>query len=179
VQRVSLVTEIQAAAAAKRSDPVSADDGATAANRPSSGDAGVQASGLPWVLYDGQCPMCSREISHYRRVRGADRVAWIDVADPSTPMPIDGVSRNAAMAAFHVRDADGRWLTGADGFAELWSHLRGYRHLALAVRRLHLLPLMNRAYRAFARWRIARQCESGHCMAADPNTSARKGNPSP
>jgi predicted DCC family thiol-disulfide oxidoreductase YuxK len=159
-------------------DPVGAADGNSATNRPTDGQSDAPVRGMPWVLYDGNCPMCSREIRHYRRVRGANGLAWIDVADPATPMPIDGIAREAAMATFHVRTADGLWLTGADGFAELWSHLRGYRRLATLVRRLRLLPLMNRAYRAFARWRLARQCDSGQCHVASSDAPARKGDPS-
>jgi predicted DCC family thiol-disulfide oxidoreductase YuxK len=179
LRRPSLVTMNDATAAAKQRGR---DGAAPAADI--DGQTSVAETGRPWVLYDGNCPMCSREIAHYRRVGGADGIAWIDVADPATPMPIDGVDREAAMASFHVRSADGQWLTGADGFAELWSHLRGYRHLAGAVRRLRLLPLMNLAYRHFARWRLARRggagaCAAGQCGAAGPATTANKGNPSP
>jgi predicted DCC family thiol-disulfide oxidoreductase YuxK len=119
----------------------------------------------PTVLYDGGCPMCSREIRHYRKLAGAENIAWIDVADAATTMPIDGVDRDTAMAAFHVRDSSGVWQTGAYGFVELWSHLRGYRHLASSLRFARLLPLLDAAYHRFARWRLNRRCDSGTCTA--------------
>ena len=34
----------------------------------------------PVVLFDGGCPMCSREIAHYRRLGGAEAIDWIDIA---------------------------------------------------------------------------------------------------
>lgn len=117
----------------------------------------------PLVLFDGACPMCSREVAHYRRVRGADQVQWLDVANHADALPIDGIDRATAMARFHVRDRDGQWQTGAYGFAELWSHLRGYRVLSRIVSTLHLLPMLDAAYTRFARWRLRRQCDTGTC----------------
>lgn len=125
----------------------------------------------PLVLFDGACPMCSREIAHYRRVRGADRVQWLDVANEPDALPIDGVDRDTAMARFHVRDADGRWHTGAYGFAELWSHLRGYRVLGNTLKALHLLGPLDAAYTHFARWRLRRQCDAGTCTVGEASHS--------
>ena len=31
------------------------------------------------VLYDGACPVCSREIAHYRRRKGSERINWVDI----------------------------------------------------------------------------------------------------
>ena len=115
------------------------------------------------VFYDGACPLCRREIAHYRRLRGADRLAWIDIARANAPLATYGLSRERAMARFHVRDAAGRWQTGAYGFAELWSHLPAYRWLARTLRSLQLLPLLDRVYVRFARWRLRRACDDRTC----------------
>ena len=115
------------------------------------------------VFYDGACPLCRREIAHYRRLRGAERLAWIDVASTNAPLATYDMSRERAMARFHVLDAAGRWQTGAFGFAELWSHLPAYRWLARTLRSLRLLPLLNRVYVRFARWRLRRACDDRTC----------------
>lgn len=115
------------------------------------------------VFYDGACPLCRREIAHYRRLRGADRLAWIDIAGVNAPLATYGLSREGAMARFHVLDAAGRWQTGAFGFAELWSHLPAYRWLASTLRSLRLLPLLDRVYVRFARWRLRRACDERSC----------------
>lgn len=130
--------------------------------------AACQAPQPPLVLYDGSCPLCSREIRHYRRLRGADRIQWLDISADDAPMPIDDIDRATAMARFHVRDPAGRWHGGAFGFAELWSHLRGYRHLSGLLRTLGLVPLLDRLYTRFARWRLRRRCDSETC--ASPTT---------
>jgi len=61
---------------------------------------------------------------------------------------------------------------GAWAFAELWSHLPGYRWIAAALRRSRTLPLLDRCYALFARWRLRRLCASGACsrMTADLGT---------
>ncbi len=118
----------------------------------------------PVVFYDGLCPLCSREIAHYRRLRGSDTMHWIDIAQDETSLAEYGLRREAAMARFHVLDVARHWQTGAWGFAELWSHLPAYRWLARALRALRLLPVLDWVYAGFARWRIRRSCNSQRCV---------------
>jgi predicted DCC family thiol-disulfide oxidoreductase YuxK len=115
------------------------------------------------VLYDGACPLCRREIAHYRRLRGAERIRWVDIAQTPDIEQHYGISRARAMAQFHVRDPAGRWQVGASAFVELWRHLPGYRHAARAVSAMRLVYLMDRAYARFARWRLRRQCDDERC----------------
>jgi predicted DCC family thiol-disulfide oxidoreductase YuxK len=123
----------------------------------------------PLVLFDGACPMCRREIAHYQRVRGGNGIEWIDLAPlPDGPV-IDDVDRATAMARMHVRDANGRWHTGAAAFVELWRHLSGYRWLARTVSALRLTRPLDAVYRRFARWRVARDCGST-CSPALPDS---------
>jgi predicted DCC family thiol-disulfide oxidoreductase YuxK len=132
---------------------------------PNPPDGPVTARAL--VLYDGGCPLCRREIDHYRRLRRADRLEWVDLAAADTDLGPLGVDPAAAMARFHVRDPDGCWQTGAWAFAELWSHLPGYATLARVLRALRLLGPLDRLYAAFARRRLARRCASGCDIGAD------------
>ncbi|MFM8330815.1 MAG: thiol-disulfide oxidoreductase DCC family protein [Candidatus Methylumidiphilus sp.] len=115
------------------------------------------------VLFDGGCPLCSREIAHYRKLASLRPVAWLDVAAIDGNPEAFGVSRGDALAQFHVRDADGRWHVGADGFVLLWQALPYYRWLAWVCLKLHLLPLLRRLYGPFARWHYRRRCAAGVC----------------
>lgn len=117
------------------------------------------------VFYDGGCPLCRREIAHYRRRRGADRLMWIDITRDAATLAANGLREEDAMARFHVRDATGAWHTGAHGFVELWSHLPAYSWLARLLRSLRLTPVLDAAYDRFARWRLRRRCNSDQCQA--------------
>ncbi len=104
------------------------------------------------VLYDASCPLCRREIGLYQRAEGGDAIAWCDVSGRDTAPPA-GLSREAAMARFHVVDAEGRLRSGADAFIALWSSLPRWRWLG----RLAAVPPMpwalERAYSGFLRVR--------------------------
>jgi predicted DCC family thiol-disulfide oxidoreductase YuxK len=108
------------------------------------------------VLYDGACPLCRREIGVYRGLQPSTPVCFADVSDTTQPLP-SGTTREQLMARFHVRDADGRLLSGAQAFLVLWAALPGWRWLA----RLGRLPgaawAMERAYLLFLRLRPALQ----------------------
>ena len=120
------------------------------------------------VYYDGNCPLCRREIAHYRRLRGAERLEWVDIGREDARLPAEGPSRAEAMARMHVQDASGNWHTGAWAFAQMWSHLPIYRRLAVFLRVTRTLATLDRAYSVFAHWRLKRRCDSSVCGAADP-----------
>ena len=128
--------------------------------------SGSQILNMATVFYDGQCPLCSREIKHYRRLRGAETLQWVDITRDETSLAALGLQHEVAMARFHVRDASGRWQTGAWGFAELWSHLPAYRWLAYTLRTLRLLPLLDRVYAVFARRRVSLSCGAESCNSS-------------
>jgi predicted DCC family thiol-disulfide oxidoreductase YuxK len=98
------------------------------------------------VYYDGACPLCRAEIDYYRARLGADRIAFVDV---SSADPGDGLSCAVALARFHVREADGRLLSGAAAFARLWRALPGWRWLGRLVGTRAVLPVAELAYRGF------------------------------
>lgn len=94
----------------------------------------------PTVYFDGGCPVCSREIAMYQRQPGADGVRWVDVAHCEASELGAGLSRPAAMARLHLRDADGHLVSGAAAFTTLWRSLPRWawhgRHAVAAGSRL-------------------------------------------
>lgn len=119
----------------------------------------------PTVFYDGGCQLCRREIAHYQRLDRCANLHWVDITDDAEVMARHGLQYQTAMARFHVLDRQGRWHTGAWGFAEMWLHLPGYRLLARILRNAGALPLLDRAYTLFAGWRARRRCDN-RCTAS-------------
>ena len=68
------------------------------------------------LFYDGGCPLCSREIKHYRRLDSADRIDWIDISRDASLLQAMGVTLETAMARLHVLHRDGWLATGAYAF---------------------------------------------------------------
>lgn len=104
------------------------------------------------VLYDGGCPLCRREIGVYRGLAAVEPLCFADVSDAAQPLP-PGTTRAQLMARFHVRDAEGRLLSGAAAFLALWAVLPGWRWLARLGRLPGALWVMERGYRLFLRLR--------------------------
>jgi predicted DCC family thiol-disulfide oxidoreductase YuxK len=107
-------------------------------------------------MYDGSCPLCTKEIALYQKLEASEPIAWVDVSDPQQALP-PGTSQQQLMQRFHVRTAHGELLDGAAAFVHLWAQLPGWRHLATLSRCPGALPLMNAAYHVFLRWRPALQ----------------------
>lgn len=100
------------------------------------------------VYFDGSCPLCRREIALYRRLQGAERLAWHDISAGAPTGP--GLSCDAAMRRFHVRDAQGRLHSGGAAFARLWRSLGGgWRVLGGLAAVPPLGWLLELAYRGF------------------------------
>ena len=108
------------------------------------------------VLYDGACPLCRREIGIYRGLKSNTPVCFADVSDaefPLLPALPPGTTREQLLARFHVRERDGRLLSGAQAFLALWAALPGWRWLAWAGRVPGAAWAMERTYRLFLRGR--------------------------
>jgi predicted DCC family thiol-disulfide oxidoreductase YuxK len=118
------------------------------------------------VFYDGGCPLCRREIDHYRRIDLTGRMCWLDVTREHGALDEFGLSVHAAMAQLHVMDRDGVWHTGAYGFAAMWEELPRYRWLARMLRRTRMLPVLDIIYKPFARWRLKRRCTQSPCPSS-------------
>lgn len=114
------------------------------------------------VFYDGGCPLCRREIAHYRRLDRCARIEWVDITREPERLAGSGIDFTEAMQRLHVRESDGRILTGARAFVALWACLPYYRVLARLVSRPWLVRLLDRAYARFADWRWQRRC-TGAC----------------
>jgi predicted DCC family thiol-disulfide oxidoreductase YuxK len=102
------------------------------------------------VWYDGACPLCIREIALMRRLDKQQRIAFADVAEPSTNCPID---RSLMLARFHATTEQGETLSGAAAFAAMWREIPPLRPLGLMAQNRVVLALLERAYTLFLKVR--------------------------
>jgi predicted DCC family thiol-disulfide oxidoreductase YuxK len=101
------------------------------------------------VWYDGECPLCRREIALMRRLDRQGAIQFVDVAQDGAACPLD---RTLLLARLHAQE-DGRILSGAAAFAAMWRAIPLLRPLGLAARTPWVLALLERSYVAFLRVR--------------------------
>ena len=100
------------------------------------------------VYYDGGCPLCRMEISHYQGQSGAERICFLDVSKAGELAAPD-LPRDKALARFHVRDSTGALESGAAAFVRIWLMLPKWRWAAKVSTIPGALWIMERAYRGF------------------------------
>ena len=101
------------------------------------------------VYFDGDCPMCSREVSLYKKQKGAADISWID----ATKVPLDSlpsnVTREALLEKLHVSDKEGNFYIGGNAFLKLWENLTYFRVLSKILSLTPFSWLTNKAYDRF------------------------------
>ena len=75
------------------------------------------------LYYDGQCPICAREMQQLRKLKDDDlTLVNIHGLSPEPGMP----STETLLKVLHLRRG-GEWLTGVDASVAAWQHTRyGY-----------------------------------------------------
>jgi predicted DCC family thiol-disulfide oxidoreductase YuxK len=101
------------------------------------------------VLYNGACPICSREVALYRTeaARTAAGIAFRDVtaAEAAGDLAALGLTPEGAARRFHVV-MDGQLIDGIDAFVALWSALPRWRWLSRTVGSRAIRPVAALAY---------------------------------
>lgn len=105
------------------------------------------------VLYDGDCPLCAREIAFYRRQAGAECIEWRDIGISGDGQCPSGIARGDAIARFHVVGPNGDVTIGGDAFCSIWSSLPAFRRLGYIARKPLCRWVLNGAYSVFLKLR--------------------------
>ena len=101
------------------------------------------------VWYDGACPLCIREIALMRKLDRRGAIAFVDIASPAQPCPID---RQLMLDRFHASE-DGRLLSGAAAFAAMWRAIPILRPIGLLARLPGALAVLEALYLQFLKVR--------------------------
>lgn len=106
------------------------------------------------VFYDGECPLCMREIELVRRLDdGEGRIDLIDLAAPDFDASDYGLDQSLIETRIHGQLPDGTIVEGVDVFVHLYETLdRGW--LVRPARWPGVRRLLDWAYAWFARNRL-------------------------
>lgn len=107
------------------------------------------------IFHDGECPLCRVEIRAMRRLDKDDRLAFVDITQERDALDDAGIAFDQAMNRFHVTDNTYGVRTGVAGFLCVWQQLPYLRRLVPIVTNVPgLLPILELAYRVFAKYRL-------------------------
>lgn len=136
----------------------------------------------PLTLYfDGNCPLCAREIRVLRRYAAEGRLVFVDINKAEFDATALGFTVKQMQASLHACFADGQWVNGLD--ATLWSwRAAGLGIWATPLTWRALRPLLALGYRLFCRLRphlawLPHPDGPGRCI--DNRCSAPESKPAP
>ena len=106
------------------------------------------------ILFDGECPLCAREVALLRRLdRGRGRIDFEDIAAPGFDAARYGRTHAELMARIHGVVPGERVIEGVEVFRRAYAAV-GLGWLVAPTRWPLLRPIADAAYRWFARNRL-------------------------
>jgi len=114
------------------------------------------------VFFDGDCPLCAKEIDLLRRLDRAERIGFVDIAAADFDSAAVGVEYGALMDQIHGRLPDGTLVEGVEVFRRLYAAV-GLGWLVAPTRLPGISHALDWAYRTFAKHRLRL---TGRCIDA-------------
>jgi predicted DCC family thiol-disulfide oxidoreductase YuxK len=100
------------------------------------------------VFFDGSCPLCASEIDLYDRADCLQSLCFVDVSSDGF-LGDAQITKAQALGRFHVRLPDGRQLSGAKGFIEVWRVLPSWHWMTKLAERPGVATVLELLYRLF------------------------------
>jgi predicted DCC family thiol-disulfide oxidoreductase YuxK len=127
------------------------------------------------VFFDGECPLCMREIRMLRALDRRERIRFTDIAGDGFDASTLGLTYQQLMERIRGRMPDGTLVEGVEVFRQLYSAV-GFGPVVALTRLPVVSGLLDLGYRLFAsnRLRLTGRCikdPSGACSV--PGAVAR------
>ncbi len=122
------------------------------------------------VFYDGDCPLCKREINVLRLMDRGDRLRLTNIAATDFDAAKYDITMERFMEEMHGRLPSGEWVTGVEAFRHIYGAF-GFGWLVSATRLPGVSHLADKAYHVFARnrLRLTGRCDD-HCKTEPGKT---------
>jgi predicted DCC family thiol-disulfide oxidoreductase YuxK len=120
------------------------------------------------VFFDGDCPLCVREINMLRWLDRRSRIRFTDIAAKDFDAGAIGIPWATLMDRIHGRLSDGTIIEGVEVFRRLY-HAVGFGPLVALTRLPGLSHLLDWGYRVFAKHRLKL---TGRCVKREDGTCA-------
>ena len=119
------------------------------------------------VFYDGECPLCEKEIRMLRWLDRKDRIRFTDIAANGFDPAAIQTDMETLMNSIRGRDRDGKWYAGVDVFRRLYESV-GFGPVVKASRLPGISHGLKLGYRWFAknRLKLTGRCTKETCSVS-------------
>jgi predicted DCC family thiol-disulfide oxidoreductase YuxK len=126
------------------------------------------------VFFDGDCPLCVREINLLRRLDRHCRIRMTNIAEADFDAAAFGLALEDFMSEIHARLPDGTWVRGVEVFRQLYT-IVGWSRVVWLTRLPIIAGGLERGYRVFARNRLrwTGRCKASKGQLCKPARAAR------
>ncbi len=105
------------------------------------------------VYYDGLCRLCSAEINHYKSMRGASKISFVDITGFEFDAKKEQLDPQKIHQEMHAKDMNGNLLIGVDAFILIWSQLPALAWLGKLAKIKFFNLILQGAYSGFVKIR--------------------------
>jgi predicted DCC family thiol-disulfide oxidoreductase YuxK len=100
------------------------------------------------VYFDGQCPLCRKEINLYKKISQGKQISWINIEEASFDAAKTGLTKDELKARFHVILND-KVYSGGYAFLQLWSFIPGLAWATKVLDKAFFPKLLDKVYDFF------------------------------
>ena len=101
------------------------------------------------VYFDGECPLCRREIDFYRKKSRGEKITWINIEDGTFDGSTIGLTKKILKARFHVVKDDTTVFSGGYAFLQLWSFIPLFSWVTKILDKSFFPSLLDKLYDLF------------------------------
>lgn len=111
------------------------------------------------VFFDGNCPICKKEINTYRKLSLDKKIEWHDISKNKNITKKINKTQNECLRVLHVVDDSNNLKTAIDAFIEIWIKTKYFRHLVIIFKIPSIKMLANYLYKIYAKYRYKKLYE--------------------
>lgn len=124
------------------------------------------------VFFDGECPLCRREIDMLRALDAGKKIIFTDICGDGFEASCLGLTHSQLMERIYGRLPDGSLITGVEVFRRLYGAV-GFKKVVAMSRWPAIRQSLDFAYDKFARHRLKL---TGRCNADSCEVPLRRAN---
>ena len=105
------------------------------------------------VFFDGNCPICSKEIKLYKKLSTDKKIEWYDIHSNKKSLKIIGKTKEECLKTFHVIE-NNQVFKEVEAFFVLWKKIKYFKYIYILLNFKFVINILNFFYRKYAKYRF-------------------------